>query len=272
MPFRYAICNETFDGWDHARACDAAAAAGYTGLEVAPFTMAPLITQFDSAKRAQFRKTAEAAGVPIIGLHWLLAKTQGFQVTSPDAAVRTATAEYLGELTRACRELGGDLMVFGSPLQRKIPPNTTYEEACGYFIDTLEKLIPHLEEHNVSFLLEPLARSETDFLLTAQDAVSILDELKHSLLGLHLDVKAMCGEVKPINEIITDSRLHLRHFHANDANRRGPGFGEIDFVPIFDTLKAINYPGWVSVEVFDYSPDPETIARDSISYMQRCAK
>jgi hypothetical protein len=50
----------------------------------------------------------------------------------------------------------------------------------------------------------------------------------------------------------------------------GPGFGEVDFVRIFQALRASGYDRWVSVEVFDYTPDPETIARRSLDYMREC--
>src|SRR5206468_5283605 len=66
---KYAICNETFEGWDHARVCARVAELGYTGLEVAPFTLAPRITDVSAYQRAELRRQAEAAGVQIIGLH-----------------------------------------------------------------------------------------------------------------------------------------------------------------------------------------------------------
>jgi sugar phosphate isomerase/epimerase len=45
--------------------------------------------------------------------------------------------------------------------------------------------------------------------------------------------------------------------------------GEVDFTPIFAALKETGYAGWVSVEPFDYSPDPLTVARECIAYMKR---
>ena len=85
---RFAICTELFENWDFARQCTFAAEAGYTGLELAPFTLAPRITDVSAETRQTMRRQAEDAGVEIIGLHWLLAKTEGLHLTSPEQSVR----------------------------------------------------------------------------------------------------------------------------------------------------------------------------------------
>lgn len=267
---KYAICNETFEGWDHARVCSRVAELGYAGLEVAPFTLAPRITDVSAARRAELRHQAETTGVQIIGLHWLLAKTEGFHLTSPDPAVRKRTGEYLAELSHACADLGGDILVFGSPFQRNLPEGMSREEGEANALDTFRHCLPALERDRVYLCLEPLTPAETNFMTSAADAVALARELAHPYVKLHLDVKAMSAESAPAPEVIRANREYLKHFHANDPNKRGPGFGDTDFRPIFDALREVDYRGWVSVEVFDYSPDPDTIARESIRYMRQC--
>jgi sugar phosphate isomerase/epimerase len=70
--------------------------------------------------------------------------------------------------------------------------------------------------------------------------------------------------------LIRQNREHLIYFHANDPNLQGPGFGELQFDPILQALRDINYDGWVSVEVFDYSPGVERLATESIRYLKNC--
>jgi sugar phosphate isomerase/epimerase len=268
---RYAICNETFEGWPHERVCRYVADLGYQGLELAPFTLAPRITDVTADRRRELREQAERCGLTIIGLHWLLAKTTGLQLTSADAAVRKATADYLVELARCCRDLGGSLLVFGSPAQRRVPAGATKEEATGYALDTFSRAAPAFADCGVTLCLEPLSPPEADFINTAAEGVELLDRLDHPNFKLHLDVKAMSTEQVPATELIRRHAARTAHFHANDPNLRGPGFGATDFVPIFRSLRESGYSGWVSVEVFDYKPDPETIASESLRYMRECA-
>src|SRR5262249_18623790 len=186
---RYAICNETFEGWDHAKVCHEVAALGYEGLEVAPFTLASRITDVTAAQRKKLRAEAEAAGVQIIGLHWLLAKTEGLMLTSPDLAVRQRTADYLVELARCCSDLGGDLMVFGSPAQRRVPAGATKAQAADYAVDTFQRVLKGIVDVGVRLCLEPLSPPDADFMNTAAEAVEIMKRLNHPNVVLHLDVK-----------------------------------------------------------------------------------
>ncbi len=187
---RYAICNETFEGWEHERVCRFVAGLGYQGLELAPFTLAPLITDVTPERRRELRRQAEAHGVTLIGLHWLLAKTTGLQLTAADAEVRRATAAYLVQLARCCRDLGGDILVFGSPAQRRVPAGASREQATDYAVDTFRRAAPAFADCGVRLCLEPLSPPEADFLNTCAEAVAVLDRLDHPSFALHLDVGA----------------------------------------------------------------------------------
>ena len=134
----------------------------------------------------------------------------------------------------------------------------------------IRRCLPTLEETGVDLCLEPLTTKETDFLTNAAEAVGLIRRLGHPRVKLHLDVKAMSAELAPADEVIRANATYLGHFHANDPNLRGPGFGDADFRPILQALRDITYAGFVSVEVFDYTPDHQTIARESIRYLKEC--
>jgi len=268
-PFRYAICNETFGDWPLNKACDFAAECGYSGIEIAPFTLAPLATDLSAQARGDLRRTIARSGLDCVGLHWLLAKTEGFHVAHPEADVRGRTVDYLGELARLCHDLGGRVLVFGSPKQRSLLPGVTPEQASDHIHEVFSRLVPVLEATDTVVALEPLSPVETDVLTTAAETCRLIERIGSPHIRLHLDVKAMASEETPIPEIIVASARHLEHFHANDVNLQGPGFGAVDFAPIFGALDEVRYAGWVSVEVFDYAPGPERLARESIAYMSR---
>ncbi len=265
---KFAICNEVFEGWNLERTVEYIASVGYDAVEIAPFTIAPRVTDVSANQRMHIRNLAKRVGLEIVGIHWVLARTDGFHVTHPDEAVRARTARYCEELVRFCSDLGGRIIVFGSPKQRSKLPGVTNAMAWAWAVQTLAPAVRLAEATNVTICFEPLSPSETDFINTAEEAIRFARMFDSPAARIILDVKAMCSESRPIPEIVRNSAPHFAHFHANDRNLKGPGFGDVDFRPIAAALRDTKYSGYVSVEVFDFTDGPETIATRSLAYLK----
>ncbi len=110
--------------------------------------------------------------------------------------------------------------------------------------------------------------AETNFVNTAADGIRFAEQFASPAMSIILDVKAMCSEEKPIPQIIRESAGRFEYFHANDANLKGPGFGDVDFHPIAAALREAGYDGIVSVEVFKFEEGAEVIATKSIEYLR----
>ncbi|HEY2343516.1 MAG TPA: sugar phosphate isomerase/epimerase family protein [Chthoniobacteraceae bacterium] len=266
---KFGICNEIFETWELDATFAYAKRVGYDFVELAPFTLAPLVTDISPARRAAIKESAARAGIGISGLHWVLAKTEGLHLTSPETAVRERTSHYLIELVECCADVGGHRIILGSPKQRDVLPGVTHQQAWDFALQTLRPAVKRAEDRDVVICFEPLGPAETNFINTAEEGRRLAAEIASPAISIILDVKAMSTEAKPISQIITESAGRFAYFHANDPNRKGPGFGAVDFHPIAAALKAANYDGIVSVEVFDFEEGPEVIATKSIEYLQK---
>lgn len=265
---RFAVCNEMFQNWEVGDVFRYAADVGYDGVELAPFTLADSVRNLDSARRSEIRRKADDAGVAIVGLHWLLVSPKGLYITHPDESIRKETAAYFVDLVNCCGDLGGERMILGSPKQRNLMEGIPYEQGWRWTLDLLRVISPVAEKRGVTLCFEPLAPAETNFIQTADEAIRLVGEVGSPNLKIILDVKAMSGENRPIPDIIRASGKWVAHFHANDANLRGPGFGDVEYAPIVKALRDIGYDDWVSVEVFDFSVDPKVTAEKSLSYLK----
>lgn len=266
---RFAICNELFEGWEWERVCDFARGLGYEGLEVAPFTLADSAEQVTPQRRLELRRSTEARGIEVIGLHWLLVKPPGLYITHPDAAVRQRTSDYFRQLVDLCADLGGKVMVIGSPRQRSLLPGVTREQAWQHTKEVFRPVLDPAAKRGVTLAFEPLGPAETDFLNTVAEGKRLVDEMNHPAFRLNIDVKAMSSESMPVPDVIRSAKGYVAHVQVNDPNLLGPGMGEVKYGPVIAALRDIGYDGWLSVEAFDFRPGAETIARESIEYLKR---
>jgi sugar phosphate isomerase/epimerase len=266
---KFAICNEIFQGWTLEDTLAHAARLGYAGLEIAPFTLVNSVNEISATERTRIRELAARNGIAIVGLHWLLVKPEGLYLNHPDTGIRSRTGKYFVELVDCCADLGGKIMVVGSPKQRNVMEGVSNEQAWDWTAATLRDSVKRAEDRGVTICFEPLAPTETNFINAAAEAIEFTRQFNSPAFKIILDVKAMCSEAKPIPQIIRESWPHFAHFHANDKNLKGPGFGDVDFKPIAAALKEVGYDGFVSVEVFKFEEGVETIASKSIEYLRR---
>jgi sugar phosphate isomerase/epimerase len=266
---KFAICNEIYKDWDLADAFAHAKSAGYDAVEIAPFTVAPNVTELSGPRRQEIRALATAAGLEITGLHWVLVQTECLHLTHPDPMIRGRTSEYLVELVDASADLGGRYIIVGSPKQRNLMDGVPFEQGWLWATEVFRAAVAQGEKRGVTICVEPLAPSETNFINTAEEAIRFARQFESPAMNVILDVKAMSSESRSIPEIIRESRGAFAYFHANDPNLKGPGFGDMDFKPIAEALKDVGYDGYVSVEVFRFDEGAEAIATRSRDYLRQ---
>lgn len=267
-PFRHAICNEIFQDRPFHDACKAIRRAGYAGIEIAPFTLSADPASLSAEQRRQVRSIMQSEGLVSVGLHWLLAAPSGLHVTTPDQSLRLRSWQHVRDMIDLCADLGGGLMVFGSPQQRSAVGGSAVAEATLRFVDGLAGVATQAMERGVMILVEALPKSQSDLVNTLAGAARVVREIASPAIQTMFDTHNTADEVEPHDVLIGKYFDIIRHVHLNEMDGRHPGTGAYNFKPVLAALHQRGYRGWLSLEVFDFSAGGERIAGDSHRYLQ----
>jgi len=265
---KLATCNEPWRGVAQIEeVIKIAARIGFDGVEIAPFTIADHVDEISAARRKEMVNVAEGEGVEIVGLHWLFVSPKGLHLTTPDSSIRSKTADYLKSLAHFCGDLGGKVMILGSPLQRSVESPDTLEEGWQRAKELLASCGDTFADRDVTLCFEALSPKETNFINTLDESTKMADEIGHPNIDVMIDIKAMASMPEGVIPTIERFGGRAKHCHANHPSGKGVGMplepadGEpLNYVEIFQTLKESGFNGWVSCEPFDYKPDPTTVA------------
>ena len=271
-PFKLSVCNELYERTDFAESCRSIKAAGWDGIEIAPFTLMRDATRLPAGRRREFRDIIRSEGLEFVGLHWLTVGPECLQVTTPDDSVRRRSWEYVRGLVELCADLRqrdtGGVMVFGSPNQRRTVGGASRRQAERNYIEGVRSIVPDLESAGVTLCVEALPIGQCDVIVTLDRAAEIVDEIGSPMVQTMFDSHNAIDETEPHHQLVARHWPKIRHIHVNelDGTYPRPG-GGYDFKPVLQVAKDREFPGWVSMEVFDFAPGAETIVNESFSYL-----
>lgn len=269
---KLSLCNEVLGEIPFPEQCVLAAGLGYDGIELAPFTVVDDPRQMTAAQKAMVRDAARNSGIAISGLHWLLLMPKGLSITSEDTIVWQRSVDVMRANIEICAELGGDVLVHGSPAQRRLPDDeagSAAARACA--IEAFAAIAPDAEAGGVTYCIEALAAPMANFVNSVAEAVEIVEAVSSPNIRTMVDcAAARAGGDDPVEDLIERwlPAGMLAHIQVNDSDRRGPGQGSDQFAGIVAALKRHDYRGWIAAEPFRYEPDGPTCAAMAAGYLR----
>ncbi|MEX0969409.1 MAG: sugar phosphate isomerase/epimerase family protein [Paracoccaceae bacterium] len=269
-----SLCNELLaaEGATLAEQCETASALGYMGLELAPATLGPVPHLLDAAARADIRRTVEAAGLRVTGLHWLLSAYPALSIT--EQAKQAKTAEVLLALVHLCKDLGGTVMVHGSPKQRLRPANMNDAQVCDMLAAFFRPIAQEAEKCGVTYCIEPLSNVEADVITTVREGVRLVDAIASPAFRCMIDISAAGQMEPPVADLIRHwvPSGKIGHIHANDTNRGAPGMGDDPFPAIVTALRDAGWSAPVGVEPFRTLIDARVTAAIGAATLRACER
>ncbi len=258
-----SMCNELLanEGLSLDRQCEVASALGYMGLELALGSLVPRPHEMTDAEALDLRRTVEAHGLVVTGLHWLLAPYPELSVTDP--AKQPETQAVLSRLVTLCGVLGGRVLVHGSPAQRAPVPGEDAAQTMARLVETFAPIARLAETAGVTYCVEPLSPAETPVINTVADGAQLVAAVGSPAFRTMIDTSAAGqSEATPVADVIGQwlPSGSVAHVHVNDTNRGAPGMGRDPFHDIARALRRADWPHPVAVEPFRTCIDATTTA------------
>ena len=265
---KYAICNELFGKMSFTDCCALLQRHGYRGVEIAPFTLFDDPGTFTSAQVGEIQNILEDHDLEFTGLHWLFLKPEGLHITTADENIRRRSWDHLKRLVDLAGQLGGGVLVLGSPKQRN-SLGMSRERAAANLEEGLRSLADFTARRNCTILLESLSPDQTDVINSLAEAEESISRIGHPAIQGIFDFHNCANEAESWEDLIEEHYPVIRHVHLNEVNGSWPGTGSSDFLPAFKKLAEKDYAGWISLEIFHLPEDPARVLQETRDFLDR---
>lgn len=154
-----------------------------------------------------------------------------------------------------------DAMVILGGIRGRLENGSKREEQIAVGKAAMCEVCSYGLSKDVTLLLEPINRYETNIINTIAEGIDLIDELEQPNLKLLADTFHMnIEEASPVKalESTTD---YLGYVHFADNNRLAPGWGNVDFDAVYQALRCIGFDGPIGIEILPKPGDREASAQ-----------
>lgn len=138
---------------------------------------------------------------------------------------------------------------------------------------SLEELADYAQDRDTVYVIEPAHRFESNLILTVDDCLRMIDQLKSDRFGVLLDTGHCNVNGEDFREVIPRLKGLPLHIHIDDNNGDRdahliPGRGAVDFAALAEELHGIGYDGFVSAELGPaYVMDPTLACKETLEVL-----
>lgn len=239
---------------------------GYDGVELNLFQQ-PL----NDHLTADLQAAIDSTGIPLTAIcggyrHW---------IGHFDESKRLEAVSDIQKSLKYAAQLGAQGIIapaaygmFSKSLPHQVLPRDEQGDRIA-LIDSLKQIADQAEKLQVTLFIEPLNRYEDHMLHTVSQAASLIKEVESQHLKVLGDFFHMNIEEADISRTIENDYSSLGYFHLADSNRQLPGKAHTDFRTPFQTLKRLNYEGYLSMEC-RIGEERRELLQETLQFLRGC--
>lgn len=264
---RLAISNLAWPAQQDGAAFNLLASLGVHGVEVAPTKLAPW-NELTATHLFEFRSRLASAGLVVSSLQAILYGLDRPQLLGDEPRFQLMR-DHLTMVADIAAQLGGRVMVFGSPRNR-IRGTTASSDAWRIARDRLRIIAETVATAGAIVGIEPVpAAYGGDFLGSWRDVLKMVREVDHTGIRVHLDTACVMLEGDSIGEAVAATKDWLAHFHAAEPQLVPFNAPIADHAAAAAALKAAHYDKWISIEMREQPEDPLAAVSQAVGTVQR---
>ena len=238
---------------------------GYDGIELgcaSPVAYPPYMTKEDRNKVVKLLKEnniAISSVLPAPG------GGCGNNVASPIEAERRQAVQSYKDCIDLAYDLGAKICLY---VAGWVIWGVDQDQAWEWSKECLIEIAKYAKAKGLWIAIEPTP-SDSNLIETADDALKLMRESKMDNVGLMFDSIHAYYRGDIPSDYVDKMGSNLIHVHLSDLNRMAPGTYN-DFKPLVDALKAINYDGYLAMEIGlgGRGLDGNAFARKAYDYMK----